>query len=106
MNDTPEKHTTRQVTTAKQPSPMAILRGEMERQRQEFAFALPKQIDVDRFMRVVLTAVQQNPELLDCSRRTFFNACMQAANDGCLPDGREGAIIVRRDKNGAKHANW
>lgn len=87
-------------------SPLAILRDDMEKMKPQFRAALPKHIPTERFIRVALTAVQMNPELLDCSRRSLFQACMRAAHDGLMPDGREGAMVIRRDKNGNKFANW
>ena len=59
-------------------------------------------------MRVVNTAVQMNPTILDATPRSIFNAAMKAATDGLLPDGREGAIVPYnmkiKGKNGAKDA--
>jgi recombination protein RecT len=46
----------------------------------------------------VLSAVQQNPDLLEADQRSLWNACMRAANDGLLPDGREGTIQVYKTK--------
>ncbi|WP_244627719.1 recombinase RecT [Microvirga tunisiensis] len=40
-----------------------------------------------------MTAIQGNMDLLRCDRKSLFNACMKAAQDGLLPDGREGAIV-------------
>lgn len=49
----------------------------------------------ERFGRVALTAIQNAPNLLKCEPGSLWNACMKAAQDGLLPDGREGAIIPR-----------
>lgn len=59
----------------------------------QFKSALPSHINADKFTRVAMTAIQQNPDLLECDRRTLFGATMRAAQDGLLPDGREGAIV-------------
>jgi recombination protein RecT len=40
-----------------------------------------------------MTAIQNNPKLLNCTRRSMWNSAMKAAQDGLLPDGREGAIV-------------
>lgn len=69
--------------------------GQMEGQ---FKIALPKQIDPDKFARVVMTAVQQNPALLDAPRASLFNACMMAAQDGLLPDGRQAALVTFKSR--------
>lgn len=62
--------------------------------RPQLAMSLPSHIKPERFERVVMTAVNNNPSLLSADRRSFFNACTKAANDGLLPDGREGALVI------------
>jgi len=66
---------------------------QLDQRAPQLAMALPSHIPAERFQRVVLTAVQRNPDLLDCDRQSLFNACQQAAQDGLIPDGREGAIV-------------
>jgi recombination protein RecT len=72
----------------------------------QFAAVLPKHIPVERFGRVVLTAVQTNPDLLNVERRSLWNACMKAAQDGLMPDGRLGALVVYKDKKRGPVAQW
>lgn len=102
----------RQEITTSTDMPLAVktLRDDLGRMADQFKFALPAHIPVERFMRVVMTAVQRNPKLLKCTRQSFFNACMAAANDGLLPDGREGAIVpYGEDEDGrgkADTAQW
>lgn len=92
---------------AKPPHPLMVLKGQLEERQNEFAFALPDHIPVQRFTRVVLTAVQNNPKLLTADRASFFNAALKAAQDGLLPDGREGAIVDYKDnKAGKVLAQW
>jgi phage RecT family recombinase len=57
-------------------------------------------------MRVTLTAIQLQPELLECERKSLLLACLRAANDGLMPDGREGAFVVFKKKGGTKTAVW
>lgn len=64
----------------------------------EIASALPAHIPPERFERVVMTAVQNNLDLLTADRQSVFNSCMRAAADGLLPDGRDGAIVVYNTK--------
>jgi recombination protein RecT len=72
---------------------VAVVREQLTKMQTELATALPAHIPVERFNRVVMTAVQGNPKLLECNRKSLFNSCMKAAQDGLLPDGREGAIV-------------
>lgn len=69
--------------------------------REQLKMALPSHIPVERFERVATTAVQTNPSLLDpqkVERRSLFGALVRAAQDGLLPDGREGAIVPFKGK--------
>jgi recombination protein RecT len=84
---------------AEQKHPMVALREQMNARASEFQMALPPQMPVERFMRVAMTAIQKNPELVACDRRSLFNALMDAANDGLKPDGRQGVIVPFRDNN-------
>jgi recombination protein RecT len=97
-------------TATKIPAPIVQIRDDLKRMETQFASALPAHIPVERFTRVVMTAVQNNTKLLACDRQSFFNACMRAAQDGLLPDGREGAIVPFGDEDdGARKsdkASW
>jgi recombination protein RecT len=83
-------------------TPMEAMRGTLVRMQPEFAAALPPQIPVEKFIRTTLTAVQMNPELLGADRRSLLGACMKAAQDGLMLDGREAAPVIFRTKEGPK----
>lgn len=75
------------------PSPIAVVRKELSQMNEQFARALPRHIPPERFERVIMTAIQNDPELVKCNRQSLWNAAMQAAQDGLLPDKREGAFV-------------
>lgn len=79
-------------------APIDAFRKDLTAMQPEFAKALPPHVQSDRFTRVVMTAVQQNPDILKCDKRSLFGACMRAAQDGLLPDGREAALVQFGDK--------
>jgi recombination protein RecT len=83
------------VTTT---SPKRELRGEIEAMAEQFKMALPSHIKVDKFQRVVLTAVMSDPELLHADRRSLIASVTKAAQDGLLPDKREGALVIFNQK--------
>lgn len=83
-------------------NPLVTLRGEVERMRPEFLRALPKHVDVDRFIRVTQTAINMAPDLALCDRVSLFGALTKCAADGLIPDGREAAIVVFNSKTGQK----
>lgn len=83
-------------------TPMEAMRGTLVKMQPEFAAALPPQIPVEKFIRTTLTAVQMNPELLGADRRSLLGACMKAAQDGLLLDGREAAPVIFNSKDKGK----
>lgn len=81
-------------------TPIDSFRSTLTRMQPEFAAALPPQIPVERFIRTVVTVVQMNPKFLDADRRSLLGACMKAAQDGLLLDGREAALVPFKGKDG------
>lgn len=74
--------------------------------QEKFRQVLPPDVSLDRFTRVTLTAIQKNPSVLECDRATLYNACIDAANRGLMPDGKEGAIVSFRQKDGPPKAQF
>src|SRR5579875_792049 len=70
---------------------LALLKPEIEK-------VLPAHVTADKFMRVILTAISQNPKLYRADRRSLLTSCIRAAQDGLLPDGREAALVLYRSK--------
>lgn len=69
--------------------------------------ALPPNITLDKFTRTTLTALQTKPELIEADPNSLYNAIIRAAQDGLMPDNRQGAITVFSTKvknpNGADY---
>ena len=83
-------------------TPFEAMRGTLIKMQTEFQAALPPQINVDKFIRTTLTAIQMNPDLLEADRRSLLGTCMKAAQDGLLLDGREAAPVIFNTKDGKK----
>lgn len=79
-------------------TPVAQFAGQMDKMRAQILAALPKHVDLDKFVRVVMNAVQTSPILLTADRQSLLRACIEAATDGLIPDGREGAIVPYKGK--------
>lgn len=79
------------------------LRADISRMESQFQAALPAHIPLERFMRVVNTAIGEDQNLLLADRRSLLNAAVRAAQDGLLPDKREGAFVIFKSK--VKDAN-
>lgn len=59
----------------------------LEKLRPQLEAALPKHLGVDRFLRVSLTTIRQNPKLMECDRRSFLASMLTCAQLGLEPDG-------------------
>ena len=85
------------MSTSVQPvrtNPAAELRQQLVKMSPEFENALPAHIKPEKFQRVVMTVVQQTPDLLRADRQTLLAACLKCAADGLIPDGREAALVL------------
>lgn len=70
-----------------------VLKQSIQAMAPQFKAALPSHISPEKFVRVVQTALGQNPELANLDRNSLFAACVKAAQDGLLPDGKEAALV-------------
>jgi recombination protein RecT len=74
--------------------PSAQLRTQLASMSNEFKNALPLHIKPEKFQRVVMTVVQQQPALMNADRKTLLASCLKCAADGLIPDGREAALVL------------
>lgn len=81
-------------------NPVAVIRQNLAAMAPEFKAALPAHVPVEKFTRVAMTAIQNNPDLQNADRRSLFGAIVRLAQDGLLPDGREAAIVIFNAKDG------
>lgn len=66
--------------------------------RKDLLQRLPARIPVDNFIEAALAAAKVKPDLLlPALRESLLAAVEDAADDGLLPDGKEGALIPRWD---------
>ncbi len=73
---------------------ISVFKEQLQKMNSQIAPVLPPEIDPARFVRIVLTAVQKNPDLLAADRNSLFQSAIEAAADGLLPDNREGAFVI------------
>jgi recombination protein RecT len=95
-----------QKATAKNPpkvvTPIDEVRNNLVKMEDQFKKALPPQINAEKFVRVAMTALQQNPDLLLADRHSLYGACMKSAQDGLLPDAREAALVIYNTNVGTR----
>jgi recombination protein RecT len=72
----------------------------LEKMAPQFQIALEVfKIAPERFLRVVMTALQTNPDLAHPDlRHSLLSSCMRLAQDGYLPDGVRAALVPFKDK--------
>src|SRR5262252_776549 len=104
MTTATAEKTTDLAVPDKEPNALAMLKTQLEAKAADFRMVLPAHIKPDQFQRTILTAVQSNPDLIRCDRRSLLIACQKAAQDHLLPDGREAALVPFnhrfKDENG------
>ena len=86
------------VAEPKPAHPLVVLNTYLTDRVDSLRNALPPHIKPDRFISSVMTAVQLNPDLMACDRRSLWLSCMRCAQDGLLPDGQEAAIVPYKQK--------
>lgn len=90
------------MTEKNKLAPIEEIRGTMQKMAPQFQMVLPQHVTPERFIRVIITAVQTNPQLLECDRPSLYAAAMRSATDGLICDGREAAIVPFRVKGQLK----
>lgn len=74
---------TNNAVTAKKPT---TIKGWIVAYKDQIAKALPSVMTPERFTRIALTAVSNNPQLAHCTPMSFLGAMMQAAQLGLEPN--------------------
>ena len=72
--------------------PIELIRSQLylPSMQEQLKSALPPHVSVEKFLRVAMTALQQNPDLLTKDRPSLFAAVVTAAQLGLLPDAQLG----------------
>ncbi|MFT9846605.1 recombination protein RecT [Aneurinibacillus sp. REN35] len=91
-------------TQSNPPTPAQAIGAYLKKMEPEIARVLPKHMDVDRLLRIALTTIRTNPQLLECTVPSLLGAVMQAAQLGLepgllgqcyiIPYGREATFVI------------
>ena len=73
-----------------------------EAMSKQFRMALPSHIKVEMFTRNLMTALQENPQLADCTRDTLLKSAMTAAQLGLLVGSALGQAYIIPFRNQGK----
>lgn len=90
----------------KELPPLVKLGNQLEQRADEFRKALPSHISPDKLQRTIITAAQNNPDLLTADRQSLITSCMKAAQDGLLLDGREAALVIFNTREKGQDGQW
>ena len=74
-------------------SPLVAMQGTLEKMADKFTEALPRQMDVNKFISVAKLTLNLNPRLLQADKTSLMQTFMKAAQDGLYLDGREAAAV-------------
>ena len=77
----------------------------VEAKAEAFQKVLPKTIPVDRFLAAAKTALLTVPGIDTCDPQSVFLACLAAAQDGLVPNGRDAVLVVGRTRKGPSWGN-
>ena len=81
-----------EITTTKKPTTLKGLLTQ-ENIKAQFALALPKHLDPERFSRIAITALTRTPKLQDCTQESFFRCLLDLSAMGIEPDNRRAYLI-------------
>jgi len=101
---TQQQQAAQQALTRQRKDLGAVIQG--EEFKAALAQMLPKHCTADRFARVLITATMRTPDLLKCSRESFFKCCFDLSALGLEPDGRRAHLIPRRNSKMCACGHW
>lgn len=70
--------------------------------------AVPQRLAMpaERVIRIAKQAINGNPQLAECTIPSVVNACIKAAADGLVCDGREAALVPFKGRGGVYEAQY
>lgn len=99
-NAAPKAEQSRELVSVKEKA--VTLRTILEERKMELRAALPRHLTPERIMRLTMTAVAKNPQLLNCTAASIYSAVLQCAQLGLEPDllGQAYLVPYRNSKRG------
>ena len=85
----------------RKPTQLDRFKQNLELAAPSIAEVLPRHVDLDRFKRIVASAVASNKDLSRAAAEnptSILTSALACAKDGLIPDGREAALVVFNTK--------
>jgi phage RecT family recombinase len=89
-----------QALEQRTPQQQLVARIRGDEFKQQVALALPGNVPPERFVRATVTALMQNPDIIEATSESIFQSVIRCAQDGLIPDGREAALVIFNAKVG------
>jgi recombination protein RecT len=77
------------------PAQVLVARVRQDDFKESVAMVLPPSVTLDRFMRIMTSALLANPDIAKLDHTSVLTAMVQSASAGLIPDGKEAAIVGR-----------
>lgn len=92
------KGTSQLVTTQAKVEAIRVM---LDQKKTQLVAALPGDLSADRLTRIALTCIQRDPGLLECTPASVYDAILQSAQLGLMPDHVQGMayLIAFYDKH-------
>ena len=74
-------------------TPLVAMQGTIEKMSPKFMEALPKHMEVNKFISVLKLTLNKNPRLVQADQNSLMQTFMKAAQDGLYLDGKEAAAV-------------
>ena len=81
------------MTKANLPSNVNTVKGLLDENQTALQEALPRHIQVNKLIRVVVTQLSANPKLQECTKISLISSILESALYGLEPDGKEAALV-------------
>jgi len=87
------------MNKANLPSNVNTVKGLLDENQTALQEALPRHIQVNKLIRVVVTQLSANPKLQECTKISLISSILESALYGLEPDGKEAALVPFKIKN-------
>jgi recombination protein RecT len=91
---------------AQQLTPAQAMEKMIFAERKKIDTLLPRHITPERFMRIIFTQFHKNAMLAKCTNDSVLASVLVAAEMGLIPDGRNGAMVPFKNKQGKLEAQF
>jgi recombination protein RecT len=75
---------------------LVTIQSTLQGMSTQFAEALPKILNTERFLNIAMTSIRQNPKLMECTQESLLGALLTMARDGLEPGPNGHCYLIPR----------